>query len=165
MVCVIESLTHPMCAVFSRLSHLAQPSGAYMRVPSKKLIALGLLSGGYLRAHFDPRHPGVTAPPHVRSMITAAFDYGEDAPLVVPEVTEEGLSATLLFQGVSHVTYVPWDAVFMLATPEHGATFWPDSVPPDAVETVPGEPPLEAAAVGCAPAGRRERPAWLRLVD
>lgn len=138
-----------------------------MPVPSKRLVMMGLLAGGYVRLHFNARYPNVVVPLCVchDSQGIAMLAYGDEEPLTLPEISDEGVSAVLSFDGVKLSTYVPWAAVFMLTTPDNGALFWPEDVPEGSLAQS-AEEAVEAAVAGGMPSrSRRARPDWLQLVD
>lgn len=142
----------------------------------KKLIALGMYESGRLEVFFNPRADGVIVPEHIKGHVQAKFDYGTEMPIPIPDLSidDTGISATLSFDRVPFKTFLPWAAVFLMMTGTadmQSNAVWPKDVPRTLVERVDEDKAEEAQAVaggtsaGATAPAKRERPAWLTLVD
>lgn len=100
-------------------------------LPPKHLVAEALLDDGSVFVHFDPRVPGVVAPPHFKAQPQLVFQFGSGLAIPIPDllVDEEGISGTLSFQRTPHACFVPWDAVFALVGDDGKGMVFPDSMP------------------------------------
>ncbi|MFO0556028.1 MAG: hypothetical protein U0271_47055 [Polyangiaceae bacterium] len=84
-------------------------------------------AGRLVRVEVETHAPGVLLPPHLAANPTTALDYGPNHRLTrpIPDllVTDEGISATLSFNGEPFKTMIPWSAVRRMAP-------FPDPAPP-----------------------------------
>lgn len=138
---------------------------------AKKYIALGMLATGYAKLGIVPSVDGVVVPETLRGRAHVMLSYGAGLAVPPPDtcVDDEGIRATLIFGDVAIETYVPWGAVFFIAS-DLGSMVWPESCPDELTSTTEEE--LEQAAAvtvgamrAAQPPARRERPSWLALVD
>ena len=69
-------------------------------------------------------HPLLVAPEGVKPEGggTATFEYGLDLPVPIDEleITDEGIKATLSFSRIPRPTFVPWEAVVAILSPDQG---------------------------------------------
>lgn len=148
--------------------------GALPLAQQKLTGLLALLEVCWPLVHFDPRHPGVDVPPHLRGVPAQALRYGINMPNPIPDLRLEadGIRATLSFATVPTATFIPWDAVFAMVDDEGRGYLWRDSVPRDvaAVDEAAPPPARVLHAVADAPPStswRREPPrrGHLKLVN
>jgi stringent starvation protein B len=99
--------------------------------PSKQKAFLALLSEGWVSLHLDARRPGVVVPASFSSQAQLVLQYGRSMPVPIPdlEVTAAGVSATLSFARVSHRTYVPWSAVYIVACTNGSGVLYREDMP------------------------------------
>jgi stringent starvation protein B len=99
--------------------------------PSKQEAFLTLLGKGWVSLHLDARRPGVVVPAPFASQAHLVLQYGCSMPVPIPdlEATAAGVSATLSFSRVSHRTYVPWSAVYVVACTNGCGVFYREDVP------------------------------------
>jgi stringent starvation protein B len=98
---------------------------------SKQEAFLSLLSEGWVSLHLDARRPGVVVPAPFSSQTHLVLQYGRSMPIPIPdlEVTAAGVSATLSFSRVSHRTYVPWSAVYVVACTSGCGVLYREDIP------------------------------------
>src|SRR5581483_11721316 len=136
--------------------------------PSKQEAFLAFLQGGWTSLHLDARRPAVVVPAHLRGEAHLVLQYGHDLPIPIPdlEVDEDGVRATLSFSKTPQRTFVPWEAVYVVACVDGRGVLYHEDVPED-VSIIAAKPPGDGAAfddapetadgsdpVGGAPAGR-----------
>ena len=99
--------------------------------PSKQKAFLALLNEGWVSLHIDARRPGVVVPASFASQAHLVLQYGRSMPVPIHdlEVTDAGVSATLSFSRVSHRTYVPWSAVYVVACTNGCGVLYREHVP------------------------------------
>lgn len=148
------------------------------RNADKQLVLLGFLASGVVHTYFDPRHPAVVLPDLMRRGNRVCISYGDavEQPPTDVQVTDEGVSATVIVNGQPLHTFVPWASVLYLETPAGGRAMWLSDYPDDlrkeledAVEAAAeAEDEVEAvesiSAAGGAVVSSRTRPEWLRIV-
>lgn len=123
---------------------------------AKQLIVEGMwLETQQLTVCLDGRLDGVELPPSLRGDPTVTLAYTEDI-----HIGDSGVRATLAFDHVLSETFVPWDALYQVAS-DAGHVVFVESVPAvimcqvaEKVFELPPEPPPPP----------RERPSWLTLV-
>jgi stringent starvation protein B len=110
--------------------------------PSKQEAFLAFLRGGWTSLHLDARRPGVAVPAGLRSEAHLVLQYGHDLPIPIPdlEVDEEGVRATLSFSKTPQRTFVPWDAVYVVACVDGRGVLYHEDVPDD-VSIIAAKPP------------------------
>src|SRR6478609_6132980 len=101
--------------------------------PSKQDAFLALLGEGWTSLHLDARRPGVTVPAHLRGEAHLVLQYGYDLPIPIPdlEVDEQGVRATLSFSKMPQRTFVPWEAVYVVACVDGRGVLYHEDVPDD----------------------------------
>jgi len=117
--------------------------------PSKQTAFLSLLNEGWVSLHLDARRPGVVVPDPFSSHAHLVLQYGRNMPVPIPdlEVTAAGVSATLSFDRVSHRTYVPWSAVYVVAGTNESGVLYREDIPRELCLFGQGEadgPPVSA---------------------
>lgn len=125
-----------------------------MCVQAKKLVVEGMwLETKQLTVCLDGRVKGVVLPPPLRELPTVTLAYTEEI-----YIGRTGIRATLSFEDAEEETFVPWDAVYRVAS-DVGHMMFIDSVP---LNDILEQQPEAEVPVVLPPA--RERPAWLTLV-
>lgn len=73
---------------------------------------------------FDALAPGVVVPEAKRTALMT-LQFGRRMPIPIPDLVcnEKGIGGTLSFSGKPETTWVPWEAVYSLASPSHGWTW------------------------------------------
>jgi stringent starvation protein B len=119
--------------------------------PSKHQAFLALLQEGRPSLHLDARREGVIVPAHLKADAHLVLQYGIDLPIPITDlvVDDSGVRATLSFSRTPHQTFVPWPAVYVIATDDGHGVLYHEDVPSD-VAIIParadGEP--ESAGAG-----------------
>src|SRR5262245_52675485 len=87
------------------------------RRPTKREVMQVLLDSAEARVHLDARKERVTLPPQLAGQIHVILDYayGFTPPIPDLELDDSGIHATLSFGGLPQKTFVPWEAVFLIA--------------------------------------------------
>ena len=110
------------------------------------------MEANQLTVCLDGRVEGVVLPPALRDRPAVTLAYTEDL-----HIGSSGVRATLLFDGEEVETFVPWAALYQVAS-DAGHVMFVDSVPLNDIL-------LQQAAPEAVPeSSRRERPDWLSLV-
>jgi stringent starvation protein B len=101
--------------------------------PSKHQAFLALLQEGRPSLHLDARREGVVVPEHLKADPHLVLQYGIDLPIPINDlvVDERGVRATLSFSRTPHGTFVPWAAVYVIATEDGRGVLFPEDVPSD----------------------------------
>ena len=101
--------------------------------PTKQQAFLALLREGWTSLHLDARRAGVVVPEALRGEPHLVLQYGHDLPIAIPdlEIDEYGVRATLSFSRASHLTVVPWSAVYVVACDDGRGVLYSEDVPPD----------------------------------
>jgi stringent starvation protein B len=101
--------------------------------PSKQQAFLALLREGWTSLHIDARRPGVIVPTSFRREAHLVLQYGHDLPIPIPdlEIDEYGVRATLSFARTSHLTVIPWTAVYVVACDDGRGVLYSEDVPDD----------------------------------
>jgi stringent starvation protein B len=101
--------------------------------PSKHQAFLALLQEGRPSLHLDARREGVVVPEHLKADPHLVLQYGIDLPIPIVDlvVDERGVHATLSFSRTPHGTFVPWAAVYVIATEDGRGVLFPEDVPGD----------------------------------
>ena len=70
---------------------------------------------------------------HLKKEPHLVLQYGHDLPIPIPDlhVDEHGVTATLSFARCPQPTFVPWDAVYVVASDDGRGVLYPEDVPPD----------------------------------
>ena len=117
---------------------------------AKRLVTEGMwLEANQLTVCLDGRVEGVVLPSSLRNLPTVTLAYTEDL-----HIGSAGVRATLSFEGEESETFVPWEALYQVAS-DVGHVMFVDSVPLNDIllqQDEAAKPP------------RRERPDWLSLV-
>lgn len=130
--------------------------------PQKKDAFLSFLTEGWVSVHLDARRVGVTLPGELTENPHLVLQYGQDMPIPIPDlvINDQGIGATLSFARISHKTFIPWTAVYIVAcTDGRGVVYVEDAPeevsimarPPEGTAEVKQEPPVDAPAVAAAP--------------
>jgi stringent starvation protein B len=136
---------------------------------------LALLERAEARVHLDARRPGVQLPARFLAEAHLRLDYGYGFQPPIPDLTidDDGIRATLSFNRQPFATFVPWEAVYVIADFDGNGAVWQDDIPPDLpIERAPAdseassdkplappEPPKKPD-----PPGKKPRPSHLKLV-
>jgi stringent starvation protein B len=159
---------------------------------SKHDVFVDFLREGWVTLHLDARCSGVVIPPEFVHEPHLILQFGHDMPIPIPdlEVTDEGVSATLSFWRTPHHTFVPWSAVYALASADGRGVRYHDDIPAEVslplveeddqaprsrttratrtvpvLRSVPKEAPFSAEAIeSIVMAARPRRRSQLRLV-
>ena len=137
------------------------------RAPSKKEVMLALLERAEARVHLDARRPGVELPPRflTEGHLRLDYGYGFTPPIADFSIDDDGIRATLSFNRLPSLTFIPWSAIYLIADYDGNGAVWPEDIPPDLVDAgtltaEPTPPPPEAPET---PA-KKPRPSHLKLV-
>jgi stringent starvation protein B len=124
--------------------------------PSKHQAFLALLQEGRPSLHLDARREGVIVPAHLKADAHLVLQYGIDLPIPITDlvVDDSGVRATLSFSRTPHQTFVPWPAVYVIATDDGRGVLYPDDVPSD-VAIVPARADGDPEISGAGPRGRQ----------
>ena len=146
--------------------------------PEKLDVMVELLKDAWVYVHLDPRREGVSVPEQFRELPRLVLQYGYNMPVPIYDlkVDEQGISATLSFRQVPHLTIIPWSAVFALTDGDKRGYVWESDVPADLDKEKEAAPPPPAAAatkpslvssIGgkSGTAAKKPRPSHLKLVD
>lgn len=131
------------------------PDAPGPKPPSKREVMSALLEEAEAQVHFDPRHPDVEVPAPLRAHTHVRLDYGYRLVPAIPDllVDETGIRATLSFSRRPTPTFVPWEAVFLIADFEGRGAMWPEAMPAEVARTLlPREPATAEPAAAAAPA-------------
>ena len=124
---------------------------------AKQLVTEGMwLEMQRLTMCLDGRVEGVELPDPLRGLPTVTLIYTEEI-----YIGDIGVRATLSFEGDEVDTFVPWEALYQVAS-DIGHVMFVDSVPLD--DILQRQEALQAAEEEPAVPAVRERPAWLSLV-
>jgi hypothetical protein len=101
--------------------------------PPKIEVMRALLEHAEAQVHFDARKPGVELPDRLLGSPNVRLDYGYSLVPPIPDLTvdENGIRATLSFNRVPFETFVPWDAVFLIADFSGRGAVWREALPPE----------------------------------
>ncbi len=101
--------------------------------PCARTIVEALLRTGSVDLYLDPREPGVVVPPRFRQDAGLALRIGGDLPVPLADlyVDDDGLSATLSFDGQPFHCEVPWRAVVAIVSTQAGRAVWAARMPPE----------------------------------
>lgn len=134
---------------------------------SKEAVILKLLSEGDTMLCLDARYKGVRVPPqHTKHhALRLILNYNFPQPI---EVTDEGVSANLSFNGRRFACYIPMGALWAAFNPQTmQGMMWPDSMPAEVQaefaarqeQGIISPPAPSSEATIAAPAARsRQRP-------
>jgi len=92
-----------------------------------------LLRRGWVTIHLDSRRPGVTLPARFMGEPDFRLQYGRDMPRPIPDLatSDEGVTATLSFDGQPQPTHVPWRAVFLITDRQGRGRWYREDNPPE----------------------------------
>ena len=132
---------------------------ATRQAQAKRYSMEAMLATGYVKVGLVPSRDGVVIPLGITGE-TLVLDYGDSMTLPPTELvlSDEGVAATMFINHVESRTFVPWDAVYCIAS-NHGHMAWPEDAPVSMAEPEIDDEPL----VRTPP--RRTRPEWLSLVN
>jgi stringent starvation protein B len=96
---------------------------------SKEAVILKLLSEGDTMLCLDARYKGVRVPPQHTQHHALRLILNHNFPQPI-EVTDEGVSANLSFNGRRFACYIPMEALWAAFNPQTmQGMMWPDSMP------------------------------------
>jgi stringent starvation protein B len=96
---------------------------------SKEAVILKLLSEGDTMLCLDARYKGVRVPPQHTKHHALRLILNRNFPQPI-EVTDEGVSANLSFNGRRFTCYIPMEALWAAFNPQTmQGMMWPDSMP------------------------------------
>jgi stringent starvation protein B len=124
--------------------------------PTKQQAFMAFLSEGWVSIHLDARRAGVSVPAGLTISPHLVLQYGRDMPIPIPdlEVTDEGVFATLSFQRTPHRTFVPWEAVYIVACTDGRGILYYEDVPEEvSLVTRPAHGEAGEAVVGAVAEG------------
>jgi hypothetical protein len=92
-----------------------------------------LLQRGWVTIHLDSRRPGVRLPERFMGAPDFRLQYGRDMPRPIPDLatSDEGVTATLSFDGQAQPTHVPWRAVFLITDRQGRGRWYREDTPPE----------------------------------
>jgi stringent starvation protein B len=131
---------------------------------SKEAVILKLLSEGDTMLCLDARYKGVRVPPQHTKHHALRLILNRNFPQPI-EVTDEGVSANLSFNGRRFTCYIPMEALWAAFNPQTmQGMMWPDSMPAEVKAEFaarqeqaivsPSAPPPEAAIATLGSQGR-----------
>ncbi|MBI2394497.1 MAG: hypothetical protein HYV09_33310 [Deltaproteobacteria bacterium] len=100
--------------------------------PPKRDVMLALLQQAEsVFVNFDPRRDGVVVPAHLKRQPRVVLQYGLNMRIPIPDldVGEDGIGATLSFEGRPTWTFVPWPAVFAIISQDQRGMLWEADLP------------------------------------
>lgn len=107
--------------------------------PSKEAVVLKLLEEGDTMLCLDARYPGVLVPKRHSQNSNLRLILNLDFPRPI-EVTSDGISANLAFEGRRFACYIPMNALWAAFNPQtRKGMMWPDSVPPEVLAELKAE--------------------------
>ncbi len=108
-----------------------------------------LLAEGLVFIQLDSRVEGVDLPAHLRRQPVVGLNLSLNFRIEVFDITDEGIRASLSFQGVRHLCVVPWAAVFLMGLADgEGSFVFPESAPIELQARLRAAMAAEAAAKG-----------------
>ena len=114
----------------------AFPCAEARRLPpsavTRRTIVEALLRTASVDLYLDPRELGVVVPPRFRKHAGLVLRFGRDLPVPMADlyIDDEGLSATLSFDGQPFHCEVPWRAVDAIVSTQKGGAVWAAKMPP-----------------------------------
>src|SRR6476646_7711672 len=107
-----------------------------MAQPSKREVMQALLERAEARVHLDARRAGVQLPDRLLSDGHVRLDYGYNftPPIADLAIDEAGIHATLSFNRVPFSTFVPWDAIYLIADFDGNGAVWQEDIPADLLD-------------------------------
>lgn len=134
--------------------------------PSKKEVMLTLLERSEARVHLDARRTGVVLPERLLKSGNVRLDYGYGLQPPIPDllVDNEGIRATLSFNRIPVLTFVPWAAVFLIADFDGHGAVWKEDIPSDLLEGLQPEAQAPRPIPGVPEPVKKTRPSHLKLV-
>lgn len=145
------------------MSRPAEPPGP----PSKLEVMRALLEHAEAQVHLDARKRGVELPERLRGSSNVRLDYGYGLVPPIPDlrVDEDGIRATLSFNRVPYATFVPWDAIFLIADFAGRGAVWREDLPPELTAdlTTPSEADTATGTPSSARITEREIPSPRRF--
>jgi stringent starvation protein B len=114
-----------------------------------------LLAEGMVFLQLDPRVSGVDLPAHLRRQAVVGLNLSLNFRIDVFEIDDEGVRASLSFQGQRHLCVLPFEAIFLMGLAEGEGTFvFPESAPPELrARLMSAMAQAEAGAAAAAAAG------------
>jgi stringent starvation protein B len=106
------------------------------RPPTKREVMQVLLDTAEARVHLDGRKSGLELPPHLAGQIHVILDYAYGFTPPIPDLAldDSGIHATLSFGGIPRKTFVPWEAVFLVADFDGRGALWHEDMPHEVME-------------------------------
>jgi stringent starvation protein B len=118
-------------------------------VNAKRECLEKLLAEGLVFIQLDSRVEGVDLPAHLRRQPVVGLNLSLNFRIEVFDITDEGIRASLSFQGVRHLCVVPWAAVFLMGLADgEGSFVFPESAPIELQARLRAAMAAEAAAKG-----------------
>jgi len=104
--------------------------------PAKRDVFVSLLRQGWVSVILDARASGVELPDHLRPLAQVRLDYGLDMPTPIADLKpdDSGIRATLSFNRIPQETFVPWQAVYVVAQLDGPGVLYPADVPAELAE-------------------------------
>ena len=98
---------------------------------SKPGLFIDALADGAVLVMLDARRPGVVVPSTLKSQMDLKLTYGRKLSIPIPdlEIDGFGIKATLSFERVPSLTFVPWGAVWAIAPAEGPLAIFEADVP------------------------------------
>lgn len=135
-----------------------------------------LLERSEARVYLDARRTGVQLPPHLLTepQLRLDYSYGFSPPIPDLVVDEKGISATLSFSQRAFATFVPWEAVYLIADYDGNGGVWQEDIPGEVLERValtleqqkPTPPPPPQPNAPAAPVAKESsRPKLVSIPD
>lgn len=99
---------------------------------TRRSLVEALLRTGSVDLYLEPGRPGVVVPPRFRADPGLVLRIGRDLPTPIPDllIDDDGVSATLSFDGQPFHCEVPWAAVFAIVSTQKGGAAWAERTPP-----------------------------------
>jgi hypothetical protein len=134
--------------------------------PSKREVMLTLLERSEARVHLDARRSGVVLPERLLRSGNVRLDYGYGLQPPIPDllVDDEGIRATLSFNRLPVLTFIPWPAVFLIADFDGHGAVWKEDIPADLLEGLQPEAPAARPIPAAPEPVKKTRPSHLKLV-
>jgi hypothetical protein len=98
---------------------------------TRRSIAEAILRTESVDLYLDPRRPAVVVPPRFRGDHGLVLRIGRDLPTPIPDlyIDDDGISATLSFDGQPFHCEVPWFAVVAIVSTQKNGAVWADATP------------------------------------
>lgn len=115
------------------------------RAAEKRKSFLAMLEHGLTMLHLDARVTGVDVPTRFRGDAHLRLNFSLKFQLATFIIGDEGVEASLSFDGQPYRCVIPWTAVFGMTQNGTGdARVWPEDFPPELVQAAAAMLPAEA---------------------